>query len=276
MLLSNRAAESTDFRGFESGNDQFSSPEPPFPAGIKAWCDTFLSVSLVQLNPGAMSLYLTRKRQTSPAVERCLRDNARMTEVFRLHSQWERRRRKQFDLWVCRPLRWAHRLKNWDCHLHADLLWVHNDSAFLFSYCDVHSTPVQWYRGALLLSFLTMGSCRGRWGRSPGGLAAESNSFALYFWLCAERRPRPVSGAYMSMVAGGGRATVRCCISLVPPSFTLCVRFHWSCQGFTPFSCPLVCVYVCVWGREEGGKGWGGWSQKQRKRERQIHSVEEM
>lgn len=41
-----------------------------------------------------------------------------------------------------------------------------------------------------------------------------------------KRRPRPVSGAYTSMVAGGGQATVRCCVSLVPPSFTLCVRFH--------------------------------------------------
>lgn len=100
--------------------------------------------------------------------------------------------------------------------------------------------------GALLLSFLTMGSCWGRWGRSPGGLAAESNSFTLYFWLCAKRWPRPLSGAYMTMLAGGGQATVRCCISLVPPSFALCVRFHWSCQGFTLFSCPLLCVCMCV------------------------------
>lgn len=31
-----------------------------------------------------------------------------------------------------------------------------------------------------------------------------------------------------------------------PSSFSLCVRLHWSCQGFTLFSCPLVCVRVCV------------------------------
>lgn len=46
MLLSNPAAESKawcifliyeeSFQGFVSGNDQFSSPEPPWPAGIKA------------------------------------------------------------------------------------------------------------------------------------------------------------------------------------------------------------------------------------------------
>lgn len=156
MLLSNPAAESKawcifliyeeSFQGVVSGNDQFSSPEPPWPAGIKAWCDTFLSVNLVQLNPEAMNLFLTRNRQTSPAVEKCLRNNTWMSEVLRLHSRWECRWRKQFDLWVCRPLRWAHKPKNWDCHLHADLLCAHNDSAFLFSYCDVHSTPVQWYR----------------------------------------------------------------------------------------------------------------------------------
>lgn len=137
------------FREFESGNDQLSSPELPFTAGVKAWCDTFHNVSLVQLHPEAMNLYLTWNRQTSPAVEKWLRNNTWMTKDFRLNSQWEHRWRKQFDLWACRPLRWAHRLKNWDCHLHSDLLWAHNDSAFLFSYCGgvpVHSTPVQWYR----------------------------------------------------------------------------------------------------------------------------------
>lgn len=80
--------------------------------------------------------------------------------------------------------------------------------------------------GALLFPFLIVGSCWGQLGRSPGGLAAERNSCGLYFWLCVQMRQRPVSGASMSMKARGGQATVRCSISLVPPSFTHCVRFH--------------------------------------------------
>lgn len=46
-------------------------------AGIKALGDTFLGVNLAQSNPEAMNLYSTQKRQTRPAVEKCLRNNAK-------------------------------------------------------------------------------------------------------------------------------------------------------------------------------------------------------
>lgn len=86
MLLSNPAAEGLvqqifliyggrHFRGFESRYDKFSSPERSLPAGIEAGCDTFLSESIVERHPEAKNLYLTRNRQTSPAVEKCLRNN---------------------------------------------------------------------------------------------------------------------------------------------------------------------------------------------------------
>lgn len=91
MLLSNPAAslifvfmEEVIVGEFESGNDRLCSLERPLP---KAGCDTFLGVSFVQLNPEAMNLCLTRNRQTSPAVEKCLRHNTLMTKVFRLLSQ---------------------------------------------------------------------------------------------------------------------------------------------------------------------------------------------
>ncbi len=86
------------------------------------------------------------KQTKQPSCGEMLKKQSRITEVLRLHSQWDCRWKKQFDLWACRPLSWAHRPKNWDCHLHADLLGAHYDSAFLFSYCDEYSTPVQWYQ----------------------------------------------------------------------------------------------------------------------------------
>lgn len=100
---------------------------------------------------------------------------------------------------------------------------------------------------ALLLLFLSMGSSWGRWKRSPGGLAAESNSFAPDFWLCADGQPHPVSGAYMSVVAGGGQATVRCCISCThtphPPEFYSLCEVSLRLSRTYPFLMPLsVCV----------------------------------
>ena len=155
MLLSNPAVNYNYccffflnlWRGFKRGNDQFHSPEPSFPSGIKAGCDTFFSVSLVQLYPEATNLCLTWNRKRSPAVEKSLWNNAWMTKDLRLHSLGASMEKK---IWLMSagPLRLVQGLKIWDHRLNTDLVWTHNDNTFLFSYgkdIPVHSVPVQWY-----------------------------------------------------------------------------------------------------------------------------------
>lgn len=44
--------------------------------------------------------------------------------------------------------------------------------AFVLALAE-HLTASEWYRLLWFSLFLHVGSCRGRWGRSPGGLAAE-------------------------------------------------------------------------------------------------------
>lgn len=114
---------------FETGNGNFCSLEFFFPAGMKGRRDTFLSAGLVQLHPGAMNLCLTRKTQPNPAAEKYLTNNTWMSKDLGRHSECECGWRKQFDVWVWRPFRWARRPQNWDCRLPADLLgaarWQH-------------------------------------------------------------------------------------------------------------------------------------------------------
>lgn len=104
------------------------------------------ALSWVQLHPEATNLYLTRNRQTSPAVEKYLRNNTWMTKDLRLQSQWECRQRKTFDLWAHRDVKVGARARDLGLSptqwFTVSTQWQHLP---FFHYCSdvpVHSTPV--------------------------------------------------------------------------------------------------------------------------------------
>lgn len=190
------------------------------------------ALSRVQLHPEATNLYLTWNRQTSPAVEKYLRNNTWMTKDLRLQSQWECRQRKTYER--TGTLRWVQGPEIWDCHLHTDLLWAHNDSAFLFFTIVVMSLSIRLlysdtgrfasllpHYGVMLGSIrkVTQGSCC--WKHYLG---------SLFLALC---RKVATPGIWCMHVYVSWKRSGYCTVlhfSRPPSSFSLCVRLHWSCQ----------------------------------------------
>ena len=129
-----------------------------------------------------------------------------------------------------------------------------NDGAFLHSH--EHSTPVPWYRA---LCF----SASSQWGHS--GVSKQGHlgvsllkAIAWLFISCFVQKGSHTQYLVHSRLwyLEEVRLLYGVAFLLSPPpqtpskSFTLCERFHWSCQGFIPFLCPLGGESV----ETEGGK----------------------
>lgn len=192
------------------------------------------ALSRVQLHPEATNLHLTRNRQTSPAVEKCLRNNTWMTKDLRLQSQWECRQRKTFDLWAHRdvkvgarardlglsPTQWFTVSTQWQ-HLPFSTIVVMSLSIRLLYNDTGRFASLLPHYGVMLGSIrkVTQGSCC--WKHYLG---------SLFLALC---RKVATPGIWCMHVYVSWKRSGYCTVlhfSHPPSSFSLCVRLHWSCQ----------------------------------------------
>lgn len=137
-------------------------------------------------------------------------------------------------------------------HLRADLLGAQNDSAYSLYplWCAFNSCAV------IPSIFFSSSSVWGHTGVNEEGhprvLLLKAIASFFIFRLCAERRPHPVSGAYVYMGAGGVQATVRCCVSPAPPEFYSLCKVSLKLSRIYPVLMPLS-VGVCIdWKRWRG------------------------
>lgn len=157
-----------------------------------------------------------------------------------------------FDLWACRLLRSR---KNQALHLGTDLLWAQSDGAYslLLLWSTFNS------RAVILSVFFSSSSVRGRTGVNEEGHPRVSLLKAIaaffIFWLCAERRPHPVSGTRVyTGAAAGVQATVRCCLSPAPPEFCSLCEASLKLSRIYPVLMPPLCLSLGRVRNVAGGK----------------------
>lgn len=248
----------------ESGNDLL-----PFPAGIEAGCGTFLSVKPSTVAPWSHKPVFDPKQTNQPScgeiIKKQYMNDQRLEATITVSVDRERRLTYERT----GMLRWVQGPEIWDCHLHSDLLWAHNDSTFLFFTIVVMSLSIRLlysdtgrfasllpHYGVMLGSIrkVTQGSCC--WKHYLG---------SLFLALC---RKVATPGIWCMHVYVSWKRSGYCTVLHFshPPRVLVFVWGFIEVVRIYPVLMPLsVHVCVCVWqGRREV------WIKPEAEREREM------